>query len=143
MRLAAAAIALVLALAAPSAQVRRAPAHLEGVWVATAMEANGKPMPAAIVEGVRFMFKGDRLTMVGLGGPAVEQHATMVVDEKAAPKRLDFTLENGGRTAYAIYEVADNVLKILFVRGGDETSRPASFAAAPGSNQLLIVFKRS
>jgi uncharacterized protein (TIGR03067 family) len=133
-------VALLLFGQAPGL-ARRAPAELEGAWVAQDMEANGSPMPAALVEGVRFTFKGESLILAGLGG-APEQQATFVVDERTSPKRLDFST-GAGRTTYAIYEVAEGVLKLLFARGGDPSSRPTTFTTTPGASQLLIVFKKT
>ena len=124
------------------AGVKAAPAALEGVWIAQSMEANGRPMPPVVVDGVTFVFKGERLTITGLGGPAVEQQCAIVVDENAAPKRLDFT-PTDGRTAYSVYEIAaDGLLKINFTRGGNAASRPMALTTGPGTNQLLIVLKK-
>lgn len=128
--------------------VPRAPAAMEGVWEAESMEANGRAMPGQVVKGVVFAFKGDQLNITGLSAESAEQPHTIRIDEKASPHQLDFTsVKIPARTTYAIYEITpDGKLRVMFARGGDAASRPASFAATtpPGSRNglLLIVLKK-
>ncbi|MEZ5316201.1 MAG: TIGR03067 domain-containing protein [Vicinamibacterales bacterium] len=127
------------------APVRRAPADLEGAWIAESMEANGNPMPAAVVQGVRFTFRGEALILTGFGGGPPEQTCTFVIDAQALPHRLDFTTP-GGRTVYAVYGLTgdgpERRLTVVFVRNGDRASRPADLTTSPGSNRLKIVLAR-
>jgi uncharacterized protein (TIGR03067 family) len=136
-------LALVLVIA--QSPQKTAPAELEGVWHAVSMEGAGKPMPPQLAEGVVFTFKGEKLVLRGLGGNAVEQECTIVVDPTASPKGLDFTPVGSTRTVYAIYEIGGekhDELKIAFVRGGAADSRPTTFTTAVGSNGLAFTLKR-
>jgi len=113
---------------------------LQGVWIATSGELNGKPVPAKEVERIRFTFKGAKLLVRGARDEDKEEEGTFKTDPKKSPRHLDITLK--GKTLHGIYEVKGDKLKVCFENGGKAENRPTRFATNKENEEVLIVFKR-
>src|SRR4051794_33643598 len=100
--------------------------ELQGVWVATSMEINGKPAPADEVKRTRFTFQGGRWLIRHPKDRGKEEEGTYKADRAKSPKQLDLTWRN--KTLAGIYEVKGDELKICYESGGNPKNRPAKFA---------------
>jgi uncharacterized protein (TIGR03067 family) len=114
--------------------------ELQGAWIATSMEINGKPAPAKEVERTRFTFKGEKLLVWGARDQDKEEEGTFKTDPKRSPSHLDFTLK--GKTLHGIYEIKGDELKVCFENGGKAENRPTRFATNKENEAVLIVLKR-
>lgn len=113
---------------------------LQGVWIATSMEINGKRAPAAEVKRTRFTFKGDKLLIRGAKDDGREMECAYKIDVDKAPKQID--IEAKDKKLTGIYEVKDDQLKVCFENGGNAENRPKKFATNRREELVLIVFKR-
>jgi uncharacterized protein (TIGR03067 family) len=114
--------------------------ELQGVWVATSMEINGKPAPAKEVERTRFTFKGEKLLVRHAKDDGQEEEGTFKADRNQSPKQLDITVKK--KTLAGIYEVKGDELKVCYENGGNAKNRPTKFATNKEEELVLIVFKR-
>jgi uncharacterized protein (TIGR03067 family) len=116
-------------------------ARLQGTWSLISVEIDGQllDMPQfrqarLVIEGTRYSFRlGDeRMEMRHAVHPAMD------------PKGLDMTITEGpltGKTFHAIYELADGRLRICRSVEPDRP-RPTAFIATPGSELMMIVWRR-
>src|SRR5262245_51772160 len=58
---------------------------LQGVWIATSGELNGKPVPAKEVERIRFTFKGAKLLVRGARDEDKEEEGTFKPIRRSRP----------------------------------------------------------
>jgi uncharacterized protein (TIGR03067 family) len=104
-------------------------AHLEqlrGTWQAVRIETGGRDAPAESVGRLRYLFEGDRVTLLegdaATGAGAVSLHAV------GGHPAIDVTMTEGagsGQVALGIYEVVGDRLRLCI--GGE---RPAEFTGA-------------
>lgn len=114
--------------------------ELQGAWVATSMEINGKPAPAQEVERTRFIFKGEKLFVRHAKDGGQADEGTFKADSKKSPRELDITLKK--KTMHGIYEVKGDELKVCYETGEKRENRPTKFATNAEEELVLIVFKR-
>jgi uncharacterized protein (TIGR03067 family) len=114
--------------------------ELQGVWVATAMEINGKPAPAKDVERTRFTFKGDRLLVRGFKDDMREVECSYKNRPTRTPRQIDIVVS--GKTLAGIYQVEGDQLRICYENGGTARNRPTKFATSKEQELVLIAFKR-
>jgi uncharacterized protein (TIGR03067 family) len=113
---------------------------LQGVWVATSIEVNGKPAPAGEVKHTRFTFKGDKLLIRGAKDDGREVECACKIGADKMPKQIDIVAKD--KTLAGIYEVKGDELKVCFENGGKPENRPKKFATNREEELVLIVFKR-
>ena len=114
---------------------------LEGSWVITALEMDGRAMPAGTFEHVRLVINGDRFTSLGMG--SVYQ-GELALDTSTSPRQLDMKFDAGpekGNTNLGIYELLGDTLKICIATRG--TVRPAKFASTPDSGFAVETLTRA
>src|SRR6185436_6497147 len=97
--------ALLLAVVIPAAALRGQDAQkdldkLQGTWVLTAMEKNGKAAPEYVVGKLTVTFKGETMVMDGplaaaKGDEPVKPEFTVKLDPSKKPKAMDATPLNG------------------------------------------------
>src|SRR5262249_50829433 len=90
------ALVTVVCLASALAVARAADAdkdELQGVWIATSMEINGKPAPTEEVKATRFTFKGEKLLVRHPKGGGQEEEGSFKTDREKSPKQLDSTMK--------------------------------------------------
>ena len=100
--------------------------QLQGTWQAVSMETGGSPVPAEVARRLRYVFEGDRVTLLEDGKPTGAGTVTLQPD--AGPKALDVRMTEGpgrGQKAEGIYELAGDRLKLCI---GPE--RPTAFRGA-------------
>src|SRR4051812_15003898 len=99
---------------------------LQGAWRAVRIEKGGTPVPADIAGTVRYLFDGDRVTLMEGDQKAGEGNIRLA--PTTDPKAFDFTATEGpqqGATVLGIYQVDGDALTMCL---GDE--RPSRFSGA-------------
>jgi uncharacterized protein (TIGR03067 family) len=114
--------------------------ELQGTWIATAIEINGKAEPLREVLQTRFIFKGDKLQIRHSKDKGRAEEGTFKTNRDSSPRQLDFTMKK--KTLAGIYEVKGDTLKLCFETGGDPKKRPTRFATTRKDELVLVVFKR-
>jgi uncharacterized protein (TIGR03067 family) len=114
---------------------------LEGDWTVTSVERNKNELPAERRIGLRASFRDGKFTFHQ--GDKILTTGTFQLDPGQAPRRIDLTwTDNDGKqqTTHAIYEIADDQLKICGGKPGEE--RPGEFVTSDGSGHTLTIFAR-
>jgi uncharacterized protein (TIGR03067 family) len=112
----------------------------QGTWAFESIEAGGKALPAAGLQGVTVTFDGEKYA-VKKGNEVVEA-ATLKLDPSNSPKAFDVNVTEGpnkGAVMVGIYEIDGDTLKVCFDPEGKK--RPTEFKTGTGS-QTLVVHKR-
>ena len=100
--------------------------RLHGTWRAVRIEKGGTPVPADLAGTVRYIFDGERVTL--MEGDVRAGAGVIRLDPAADPKAFDFTATEGpqkGATARGIYRVEGDALAMCL---GDV--RPSEFTGA-------------
>lgn len=124
-------------------QAEEARKKLQGTWVATKAERDGKA--AADVVGHRLSFTGGRFQIRSRDGKTLYEGAFRV-DAKTKPAAIDFEHTNGGlkgKSWKAIYALDGDTLTTCDNAPDLDKGRPAAFEAKTGSGHVLITFKRA
>ena len=115
--------------------------RLQGSWQCTAWRFNGRDDPerAKVLES---SYAGNRLTLWTEGQEY--RHGLVTLDPERTPKAMNTWDLDGpapDETNRGIYQIDGDTLKVCIVldRGAD---RPAEFTSEPGSNRLLITYRR-
>jgi uncharacterized protein (TIGR03067 family) len=130
---------LLLACSDPSAASER---ELQGTWVATQAEQDGKAENAVI--GHRLSFIGNRFAIRSKDGKALYS-GIVRVNADAKPSAIDFEHQDGvlkGKEWKGIYALEGDTLTTCDNAPSMEKGRPTAFEAKTGSGYVLITFKR-
>src|SRR5690349_19137852 len=103
---------------------------LQGVWVVSSLDMEGRSMPAGMLADARITVKEDRFTSTGMGA---EYSGKIELDPLQSPRQIDMKFDAGpeaGNINRGIYELAGDTWKLCLATSG--TVRPADFTAAPG-----------
>jgi uncharacterized protein (TIGR03067 family) len=111
--------------------------QLQGTWMLTALERDGKAVPKAPLERLRLKitFNGNKVTFEY---PDHTELGTYQVDPTTEPKTIDVVTELD--TSKGIYRLEGDTLTICGAPNGEE--RPTQFASKRGTRQTLFVLKR-
>jgi uncharacterized protein (TIGR03067 family) len=117
--------------------------NADGAWTVTAMEENGKKVPADAIDklDMKLTIKGDSYT-VTMAGKVLDK-GTSTRDAQKKPNTLDIKSAEGpnkGKTILAIVEFSGDVMKVCYDLEGK--SRPKEFSTKEGSGHVLIVYQR-
>jgi uncharacterized protein (TIGR03067 family) len=126
-----------LVLAQPTEQAQQ----LQGTWIATKAERNGKA--ADDVVGHRLSFTGNRFQIQSKDGKPLYA-GTVRVDPTAKPAAIDFEHTEGvvkGKAWKGIYGLDGDTLTICDNAPNLDERRPTAFEAKSGSGYVLITFK--
>ena len=116
---------------------------LQGTWVATKAERDGKA--ADDVVGHRLSFTGDRFQIRSRDGKTLYA-GDFRVDAKTKPVAIDFEHTNGGlkgKSWKGIYALDGDTLTTCDNAPDLDKNRPTAFEAKKGSGYVLITFKRA
>lgn len=113
---------------------------LDGAWVLTSGENDGKAVAAEALKTGRLVFDGDK-HVVTVGGAVYK--GTQKLDPAAKPKAIDITDTEGpfkGKTILGIYDVTGDTFKICYDPSGK--ARPKEFTGKAGSGFINHVWTR-
>jgi uncharacterized protein (TIGR03067 family) len=113
--------------------------RLQGTWLVVSGEHAGKPVPDKMVQGLRQIMKGNRLT-IQLGTETLAE-GTFTLDPTKKPPAIDVeVIEKDGKTrkGLGIYELDGDTLKLCM----DPKERPTDFKTKAGSEAKLTIYKR-
>jgi uncharacterized protein (TIGR03067 family) len=119
-------------------------AALAGDWRLVKGEANGESANDYIIENLKCVIKGDRLTFAGIK-PLTDKFSelTIKIDGSTIPKCIDLKVQAGSLkddVLEGVYECKGDEIKLcLYVGKGN---RPLEFKAEGGSDRVLFVLKR-
>jgi uncharacterized protein (TIGR03067 family) len=112
---------------------------LQGTWVRTSVERNGKPASDDELKNSRLTLKGDKYT---LDDGKEKRTGTFKLDATKTPKTLDIISDSGpnkGKTLKAIYKIEDGTF--TYCVAGPDKDRPTEFSGKEGSGHTLLVNK--
>lgn len=129
---------------------RKALKALEGRWKVTEVVKNGKNETALENLNLEVTFKGQTLKIAFPDNPTVAPLDRFLrLDAAFDPKLLDLAVKDeefGKEKVYeGLYALDGDTLKWCFALESDELAkgtRPGAVESKPGSNSLLVVFKR-
>ena len=127
---------LLVAADAPSEDAKK----LEGTWVLTAGDNDGKKLAEEVLKSGRLTIDGDKHT-VKVGDTTYK--GTHKLDPTKKPKTMDITDTEGpfkDKTVLAIFELDGDEFKICYSLPGKD--RPKDFAAKEGTGYHCHVWKR-
>ena len=113
---------------------------LQGTWVVTSLQMDGRTMTAAGIDGAKIVIKGARFTSVAMGAT---YKGTVAVHSRTKPKSFDLVFTAGperGNRNLGIYKLDENRWTICLATRG--ATRPARFATRAGSGIALEVLER-
>ena len=122
---------------------RRPKKDLQGIWIATKAERDGKA--ASDVVRHRLAFAGDRFQIQSKDAKSLYA-GTVRVDPSTKPAAIDFEHTEGslkGKAWKGIYALDGDTLRICDNAENLDKRRPAAFQAKSGSGYVLITFKRA
>jgi uncharacterized protein (TIGR03067 family) len=136
--------ALALALfQAPNAEdaAKKDLAAMQGTWILTALEADGKDAPPAKLEGTVLKIEGD---LYLLKTKSASHQVRLKLNATKSPKHLDMTFLDGAnkdKTLEGIYEVKDGTLRIARGLTPDQR-RPEQFATWPNTSYFVMTWSK-
>jgi uncharacterized protein (TIGR03067 family) len=114
--------------------------NLEGTWLPSAAEIDGKKFPDEVRKTIKLELKGDQYTVTVGTQP---DRGTCKRDPSAKPKALDITGTEGpnkDKKILAIYERKGDTLRVCYDLSGK--SRPTEFKSEAGTQLFLVTYKR-
>jgi uncharacterized protein (TIGR03067 family) len=112
---------------------------LQGTWIATKYNYDGKQVPLEITSKVRIRFTGSSFVMTEENGDVSGEYQIL---DKKKPAWMDVRITSGannGKTSLGIIELRDNELVMCFRRPDQE--RPTEFASTNGA--MLLYLKKA
>lgn len=114
---------------------------LQGKWIMTALDINGKTTPTDQFEGTTLTIKGDKY-IVKVKDKSFEMRIQL--DSTRTPKTIDMIFTEGPKQDQVhkgIYELEGDTFKIC--RGlNPEHERPIDFTTQPGTDLFVVTWKR-
>jgi uncharacterized protein (TIGR03067 family) len=111
---------------------------LQGEWLLTSIEVQGKTLPAPMGKGGSIVFAKDgKLVMKDPGKP--DRNGMYKIDAGKNPKQIDLTLSKEGEAMQGVYELDGEKLKMAFSCDGPKGKRPSDFK---GEKVMIVLWKR-
>ncbi len=133
-------ILLAFVSAAPARAVEP---KLQGTWVATTAQSDGKV--ADDVVGHRLTFSGDGFEIQSKDGKPLYA-GTVQIDPSSEPVAIDFIHDDGtlaGKVWKGVYVLDGDTLTVCDNAPNLNAARPTALEAEAGSGYVLITFKRT
>jgi len=112
-------------------------APLQGRWIVTSAEHNGKPLDA--IKGGVMTVAGEAFEVRTASGNVLK--GTLRPDSSKSPAHLDM-LHADGEKWEAIYEVTGDTFRITYVEAGGKDPRPAMFTTSATTEESLVTMRR-
>jgi len=110
---------------------------LQGRWVVTGGEHNGKPMTS--LNGGVMTITGTAFEIRTASGNLLK--GTLRLDASTRPFQMDMVHANGIEWE-AIYETTGDVLRLNYVEKGGKDPRPAAFTTSEETEESIVVLRR-
>jgi uncharacterized protein (TIGR03067 family) len=122
-----------------AAQGPEALAALQGRWVVTAGQHDGKPLD--VIKGGVITIAGDAFEIRTASGRVLQ--GTLRADTAQQPFQLDFLHADGARWE-GIYEITDGGagFRMNYVEAGGSDARPAVFTTSDKTEETIVVVRR-
>jgi len=138
-------VVFLLAAFALSARATDDLKAMSGTWKPAKAELAGQPMPPPLLKSITLKMDGANYEVIveTEKGPSPD-NGTISLDPAAQPKAMTVTGVDGpnaGKTFPAIYELADDTLRICYDLSG--AKRPTEFRTAPGTKLYLVDYRRA
>jgi uncharacterized protein (TIGR03067 family) len=130
-------VACVAMLSVLAIQAQEAAAALQGRWVVTGGEHNGKPM-TSIVGGVMTV-GGNGFEIRTASGNVMK--GTLRLDLSRRPATMDL-IHADGTEWEAIYEIAGETLRLNYVEKGGKDARRTAFTTSEQTEESIVVLRR-
>lgn len=130
-------VAVVVPFVLAAAHAQDAAGPLQGRWVVTGGEHNGKPMTS--LNGGVMTITGTTFEIRTARGNLLK--GTLRLDTSRQPFRMDMVHADGTEWE-AIYEVAGDMLRLNYVEKGGKDPRPSAFTTSPASEETIVVLSR-
>jgi uncharacterized protein (TIGR03067 family) len=127
----------VFAACALTVYAQNASAPLQGRWVVTGAEHNGKPMNG--LNGGVMTVNGGAFEIRTASGNMLK--GTLRLDPSTTPAQMDMVHADGVQWE-AIYELAGDTLRLNYVVKGEKDPRPTAFATSEKTEESLIMLRR-
>jgi len=115
--------------------------EIQGTWILTGLEADGKEALPAKLEGTTLVIKGDIYTVKT---KSATHQVRLKLDAAKSPWHMDMTFLDGAnkdKTLEGIYELNKGALRIA--RGLlPEQARPEQFATWPNTNYFVMTWTK-
>jgi uncharacterized protein (TIGR03067 family) len=113
-------------------------AKLQGSWRVVAGESKGKPKPEDAVKDLKWIVKGNMITLKGDEGKNFELRFKINATKK--PKTIDVINPERKETVQGIYQLDKDTWKLCVGVPGEK--RPADFKTREDLNTALFVLER-
>jgi uncharacterized protein (TIGR03067 family) len=119
------------------AQTQGTLAPLQGRWVVTAAEHQGKPFDA--ITGGVMTIAGNGFEIRTASGNMLK--GTLSLDAEKQPSQMDMLHADGERWE-AIYAVDGDTFRLNYVKGGGKDPRPTTFMTTDATEATVIILRR-
>lgn len=130
-------LVLTAAIVVTAQQIAPGFTPLQGRWVVTGGEHNGKPLDA--VKGGVMTVTGEAFEVRTASGNMLK--GTLRVDPAQTPAHMDL-LHADGETWEAIYEVSGDAFRLNYVEAGGKDKRPTAFTTSAATEESIITMRR-
>jgi uncharacterized protein (TIGR03067 family) len=130
-------LALIVSLCAAIVQAQDASAALQGRWVVTGGEHNGKPMET--LNGGVMTISGNAFEIRTASGNMLK--GTLRLDTSTQPFQMDM-IHADGTEWEAIYETTGDTFRLNYVMKGEKDPRPPAFTTSEATEESIIVLRR-
>lgn len=116
--------------------------QIEGTWIVTTLEINGNKAKEEDARKITVVNGSDGTWSIRVEDKEICK-GTSTFDPTKKPKTIDFTITEGegqGNQHRGIYELGEKTRKLCFA--GPDKERPTEFAAAAGSDHILVELER-
>jgi uncharacterized protein (TIGR03067 family) len=113
---------------------------LQGEWIPMKAELAGQAMPEAVLKTISLKLVKNEYEVLVAGKP---DKGTWTIDAAAKPKSMKITGVKGpnkGKTFPAIYELADDTLRVCYDLSGKKL--PTEFKTKADTKLYLVTYKR-
>jgi uncharacterized protein (TIGR03067 family) len=129
--------ALLVVTGTAAAAAQDAAAALQGRWIVTGAEHNGKPMKG--LDGGVMTVTSDAFEIRTASGNVLK--GRLRLDDTASPPEMDLIHADGAQWE-AVYEVTGDTLRLNYVEKGGKDPRPNAFTTSEKTEESLIVLRR-
>jgi uncharacterized protein (TIGR03067 family) len=132
---------LLLVAAKPADDAKKDLEKLQGEWIMTELEIDGKPVPGDKIEGTTLTIKGDKYIV---SVKDKKHEVTITLDPSKDPKAIDMAFTDGTdapKVGKGIYKLDSDTLILVRAQATD-SERPTSFGTWPNSGCFMVTWKR-